>query len=412
MSEALKHIMFVDDEPDVLSGLQRVLMDKSDLWEMVFVNSGEQALKMLSEQHFDVIVSDMRMPGIDGASLLSQVHERHPDVVRIILTGHAGLDATLRAMPVAHHFLTKPCQPSTLEDTVRRACDLQQLLNGEALHKLAGSVDKLPVQPKVYNELTQALQDPKTDLARISRIITKDLGLCSKILHLTNSSFFGLPRKFSNAAQAISFIGTRMIREVVLSAEVFGAFEKKDLGGLSLEREQRHAMGCAAVARIVAPKALGEAAFLTGMLHDIGKLVWAMRAPKTMRRMIDQTTLGASLLPEAERSLSGLDHGAIGAYLLGLWNLSNDVVEAVAYHHEPRLAEPQGLGLPTIVHIANGNVHELECEEEHQEKKGETTGGTPALDLEHIEAVGALPQLDTWRKLARELWSKEAQDGS
>jgi HD-like signal output (HDOD) protein/CheY-like chemotaxis protein len=400
----MKHILFVDDEPDVLQGLQRVLMDKVDDWDMVFVDNGKAALEILASQRVDVIVSDMRMPGIDGAALLHQVHERHPDVVRIILTGHAGLDATLRAMPVAHRFLTKPCQPGMLEETVARACDLQELLHGSELQKLAGGVAKLPVQPQVYTQLTKALQDPKVELSRVSTIVTKDLGLCSKILHLTNSAFFGFSRKFSTAEQAVSFIGMRMIREVVLSAEVFGAFENKQLGGLSLELEQKHAMACAGIARRIAPKELAENAFLACMLHDIGKLVLASRAPKIMRTLIDNAPAGASMLPERETELVGMDHGAVGAYLLGLWNLSPEIVEAVAYHHRPKVAGAV-FGLTSIVHIANGLVHELM-------HGGAQSGGVAALDLEHIEVTGVSPQLDRWRAIAQELWSMEARNGS
>jgi HD-like signal output (HDOD) protein/CheY-like chemotaxis protein len=400
----MKHILFVDDEPDVLQGLQRVLMDRIDDWDMQFVDNGKEALEILARQHIDVIISDMRMPGLDGASLLHQVHERHPDVVRIILTGHSGMEATLRAMPVAHSFLTKPCQPGMLEETVSRAFDLQQLLNGDELRKIAGGVDKLPVQPEVYNQLTRALMDPKADINRVAKIVTKDLGLCSKLLHLTNSAFFGFSRKFSTAEQAVSFIGLRMIREVVLSAEVFGAFENKQLGGLSLENEQKHAMACAGVARRIAPKELSENAFLAGMLHDIGKLVLATRAPKTMRRLLDSAPAKSSMAPDAETEIAAVDHGTLGAYLLGLWNLSPVIVEAVAYHHRPKLAGSH-FGLTSIVHIANGLVHEL--------AQGEAQpGGEPALDLEYVEATGATPQLDQWRAIAKELWSLEAQDGS
>jgi HD-like signal output (HDOD) protein len=401
MAESMKHILFVDDEPDVLQGLQRVLMDKIDDWDMVFVNNGKEALEILSSQRIDVIVSDMRMPGIDGASLLHQVHERHPDVVRIILTGHSALEATLRAMPVAHRFLTKPCQPGMLEEVVTRAFDLQQLLNGSELHKIAGSVDKLPVQPHVYTQLTKALMDPKVELPKVAKIVTQDLGLCSKILHLTNSAFFGFSRKFSTAEQAVSFIGMRMIREVVLSAEVFGAFENKQLGGLSLEHEQKHAMACAGVARRIAPKELSENAFLAGMLHDIGKLVLGSRAPKVMRLLIDNAPAGASIPPALETELAGMDHGTVGAYLLGLWNLSPEIVEAVAYHHRPKAAG-KTFGLTSIVHIANGLVHELA-------QGGIVSGGVPALDLEYIEATGASPQLEHWRAIAQELWSMEAR---
>jgi HD-like signal output (HDOD) protein len=291
-----------------------------------------------------------------------------------------------------------------LEETVTRACDLQQLLNGEELHKIAGSVDKLPVQPHVYNELTKALTDPKVEIGRVAKIVTADLGLCSKILHLTNSAFFGFARKFSNAEQAVSFIGMRMIREVVLSAEVFSAFENKQLGGLSLEHEQKHAMACAGIARRIAPKELSDNAFLAGMLHDIGKLVLATRAPKVMRRLIDNAPAGGSMPPALETEIAGMDHGTLGAYLLGLWNLSPEIVEAVAYHHRPK-AIGTTFGLTSIVHVTNGLVHEL--------AQGETvSGGIPALDLEYIEATGASPQLEHWRTVAKELWSMEARNGS
>ena len=120
-----KKILFVDDEVSVLQGLERMLFEMVDSWDMSFVESGEQALSELSDEPFDVIVSDMRMPSMDGATLLAHVHDEYPDVVRIILTGHSELEATLRAMPVAHSFLTKPCKPGLLEEVVRRPHVLQ-----------------------------------------------------------------------------------------------------------------------------------------------------------------------------------------------------------------------------------------------------------------------------------------------
>lgn len=91
-------IIFVDDEPCVLSGLERMLFDREDEWEMVFVSSGKEAIAAFEEQPFDVIVTDMRMPEMDGAQLLIIVQERWPVSVRIILSGQAEKEAVLRSI--------------------------------------------------------------------------------------------------------------------------------------------------------------------------------------------------------------------------------------------------------------------------------------------------------------------------
>jgi HD-like signal output (HDOD) protein len=399
-----KRILFVDDELAVLQGLQRMLFELADQWDMLFVDSAEKALSALSDAEFDVIVSDMRMPGMDGATLLAHVHKEHPNVVRIILTGHSELEATLRAMPVAHSFLTKPCKPGVLEEVVRRSCALQDLLREESSRTLVGSVAGLPVKPEVYTLLTQAIADPHIEMSQIARIVNRDVGLATKVLHLTNSSFFGSKRNFVSVDQAVTFIGIRMLRKVVLSAEVFAAFSpKQSLGGLSLDHEQKHGLACAGIARLIAPDAeVGEYAFLAGMLHDVGKLVLAVQAPKLMRQLNKQKARGDSLPPSIEEDITGTSHGRIGAYLLGLWGLEHPLVEAVAYHHDPAQVRSAGLDLPTIVHIADALTHEIENERSGRELE-------VVMDNAHLERIGVLGKLEAWRKAGRELWDRESR---
>jgi HD-like signal output (HDOD) protein/CheY-like chemotaxis protein len=403
MAQEVKRILFVDDEVGVLQGLQRMLFEMADVWEMVFVDSAEKALSALSDAEFDVIVSDMRMPVMDGATLLSHVHNEYPNVVRIILTGHSELEATLRAMPVAHSFLTKPCKPGVLEEVVRRSCALQALLDQESSRTLVGSVAGLPVKPEVYARLTEAIADPHIEMSQIARIVTRDVGLASKVLHLTNSSFFGSKRNFVSVDQAVMFIGIRMLRKVVLSAEVFAAFSpKQSLGGLSLDHEQKHGLACAGIARAIAPDPeLGEYAFLAGMLHDVGKLVLATRAPKVMRQLNKHRTRGESIPPAIEEEVASTSHGRIGAYLLGLWGLEHPLVEAVAYHHDPAATGSTTLDLPTIVHIADALTHEIE-----NERSGRSIEVT--MDRAHLERIGVIDKLDTWRDAGRELWDRES----
>jgi HD-like signal output (HDOD) protein/CheY-like chemotaxis protein len=403
LTDPQKRILFVDDEVGVLQGLQRMLFEMSDTWDMCFVDSADKALGELSGREFDVIVSDMRMPGMDGATLLAHVHDEYPNVVRIILTGHSELEATLRAMPVAHSFLTKPCKPSTLEEVVRRSLELQSLLGSDSLRTLVGSVAGLPVRPEVYTRLTEAIADPHIEMGQIARIVSEDVGLAAKVLHLTNSAFFGAKRKFVSIEQAVSFIGIRMLRKVVLAAEVFSAFNpKQSLGGLSLDQEQRHGLVCAGIARKIAPDPeTGEYAFLAGMLHDVGKLVLATRAPKIMRQLTRQRVAGQSIPPDTEEQLAGTSHGRLGAYLLGLWGLEHPLVEAVAFHHQPALVKSSTFDLPSIVHVADGLVHAIE-----NERAGRS--GEIELDHAHLEALGVLDKLEGWRAAGQELWDRGA----
>jgi len=402
MPTGMKRILFVDDEIGVLQGLQRMLFEMTDVWNMVFVDGAEKALDELSNAEFDVIVSDMRMPGMDGATLLAHVHNEYPNVVRIILTGHSELEATLRAMPVAHSFLTKPCKPGVLEEVVRRSCALHELLQEENLRTLAGSIAGLPVKPDVYARLTEAIADPHVEMSHIARIVSRDVGLASKVLHLTNSAFFGSKRNFVSVEQAVTFIGIRMLRKVVLSAEVFSAFSpKQSLGGLSLDHEQAHGLACAGIARRISPDPeTGEYAFLAGMLHDIGKLVLATRAPKLMRQLNKQPR-GDSIPPAIEEEVSGTNHGRLGAYLLGLWGLEHPLVEAVAYHHDPAAIGSAHFDLPSIVHVADALAHEIE-----NERAGRNVEVT--FDRAHLEKIGVLGKLDEWRATGRDLWDRES----
>ena len=108
---ARPHILFVDDEPMILGGLRRMLRPSRDRWDMSFVDSGEAALAVLRAQPCDVIVSDFRMPGMNGAQLLELVRRDHPGTARVILSGHANQESMLSIMVLAHEFLTKPTTP-------------------------------------------------------------------------------------------------------------------------------------------------------------------------------------------------------------------------------------------------------------------------------------------------------------
>jgi DNA-binding NtrC family response regulator len=127
MSEAPR-ILFVDDEVNILRALRRLF--RRQPWQQEYVESGREALAVWDEKGpFDVVVSDQRMPGMTGAELLREVRTRHPDSVRIILSGYAEFQSVLAAVNegAIYKFLTKPWEDEVLLQTVQEAVELVDL---------------------------------------------------------------------------------------------------------------------------------------------------------------------------------------------------------------------------------------------------------------------------------------------
>lgn len=394
----MKRILFVDDEPQLLDGLRRMLRDQRAAWEMAFAPGGREALALLQRAPFDVVVSDMRMPGMDGATLLASVKEQFPAVVRIVLSGHTDPEAALRAVPVAHQFLTKPCEPAALKHIITRACALQALLDDPALKTVIGEMGQLPSLPRVYADLTRALAEPDVSLASIAGVVERDMAMCAKLLQLVNSAFFALPRRVTRVQTAIECLGTATLRSLVLSLEVFGPFEGRPPGAhFSLEILQGHALLCASIAKRMLPdKAQAEDAFMAGMLHDIGILVLATCLPARLEEIVVAARAEGRSLAAAEEAL-GVHHSDIGAYLLSLWGLPYPIIDAVANHHHPGQSGHQRFDAVAAVHIANVLAHEL---------AGAAVpdyGETPdVMDMAYLEALDVKAQLTQWRAMAAE----------
>lgn len=355
-----RRILFVDDEQSILDGLRNRLRRKRDQWEMHFALGGKNALATLSADAFDVIVTDMRMPGMDGATLLKEVQGLYPDVVRIVLSGHAEFEAALRAVPVAHQFLAKPCDPGVLENVVERACQLQKLVNDAAVRAIVGKVSGLPAMPQLYSKLRRMLADERCAMPDIANVIKQDAGMCAKILQLVNSAFFRLSRPLSRIEEAIGYLGLEAVHRVVLAGELFDA-KNSPLGAASILQELRmHSLVTATIASKLLPeKKEQEDAFVAALLHDIGKLLVAVHLPDHFKASADYAGREGVTSYEAEMALSGVSHAEVGAYLLGIWGLPYFIVEAVANHHEPTRVEETRFGILGAVHVGDVLAHAL-----------------------------------------------------
>ena len=306
-------------------------------WEMAFAPGGEAALALMEASPFDVIVSDMRMPGMDGATLLCHVREHYPQMVRIVLSGHTELSTALRVVPVAHQFLAKPCDAEMLRVAVERACHLKALLSDDSIRRTVTALGDLPSLPRTYEALTQALADPDASLQKVAKIIEQDVGVSAKVLQLVNSAFFGIAHSMTNIQSAVSYLGINTLKNLVLSVEIFRAFKpQRELPGFSLEELQHHAQLTAHIAaRLPVPKHLADIAVVAGMLHDVGKLILAWKLSEHFEKMLAEALGAHCPVYKVEEREDGFSHAEIGAYLLGLWGLPYSVVEAVALHHGP-----------------------------------------------------------------------------
>jgi HD-like signal output (HDOD) protein/ActR/RegA family two-component response regulator len=387
-------VLFVDDEPKILDGLRRMLRGRREEWQMEFETSGAAALEAMGREPFDVVVSDMRMPGMDGAQLLSEVKRCHPVSIRIILSGYSEKESVLKCVGATHQYLSKPCDPQILKSAVDRALGLRTLLGNESLKALVAQMDSLPSLPALFQEIVHKLQDPHVSLAEIGRIVAKDIGMSAKILKLVNSAYFGLAQPITSVERAVTHLGLETITSLALSVKVFSQYDGADVPAFSAESLWDHSMRTAAFARTVAQtesldKKAADDAFTAGMLHDAGKLVLAANVPQRYGAILERVARERISLSAAERDELGATHAEVGAYLIGLWGLPDTVVEAIAYHARPREAPGVGCRPLTAVHAADGLAHE--------------SGDGPGVlvDLEYLRSLQLEQRLPVWREACR-----------
>ena len=399
----MKRILFVDDEPHVLEGLKRMLHPYRKDWDMRFVPSAADALEALSAEGFDVIVSDVRMPVMDGIQLLDRVQRQFPRMIRVVLSGYFERDAALRAAGAAHQYLAKPCEPGKLYDTVNSLCRSTAILNSEAARGVVSAIGSLPSPPQTYAALKQALQRPEVSLSEVGRIIEQDVGMTAKVLQLVNSPLFGLECEIANIELALGYIGLSTLRELVLSIEVFQAFEPEQrVEGFSLDEFQSH---CRLAARI-APHLPAEAdvvpvAVIASLLHDVGKLVLAARLPGPFRLVLRKALEEGRPMYAVEEEVIGSSHADVGAYLMSLWGLPKVIVDAIWNHHRPSAAPPPArqLDVLAVTHIANALAADIET----RVAPDEPPAGL--WDLEYLERWGMKAQVPAWRRMALEIAS-------
>lgn len=389
-----KHsILFVDDELHLIHGLKRAFYSCRDKWNMFFALSGEEALELMKNNNIDVIVSDMKMPIMDGAELLNRVKELYPQTIRIILSGHSDEGMILRSTKSSHQFVPKPCDPDVLKNAIEKSLILRDLLKDENLIKIVSGITVLPSLPDLYYKVIEELNKEDPSLLRVGKIISQDISMTAKILQLVNSAFFGLPQRITNPQQAVNLLGLDTIKALIISIGIFSSFSKIRIKDFSLESLWEHSMQVGYFTKQIMTKEFTdkkktEDCMIAGLLHDIGKLLMIQIEgyTKKMNNLLFEKDI---CFVDAEYEIFGVSHAEVGAYLLGLWNLPDVLIESTAFHHYPSKLNEKSFTLVGAIHISNAFLQNTKEPEKCLESR--------IIDRQYIEYLKLHDKMLEWK---------------
>ncbi len=404
MSGQRLRVLFVDDDTFILDGLRRLLRAMAKDWEMVFCDGGDSALALLAEQPFDVVISDMRMPGMDGAQLLSSVQKRYPEAIRVILSGYADQTSVLRTVGPAHVYLAKPCTPEALVQAIARPLALRDLLTAPRLRRALSGLSTLPSAPDVFLSLEKEIRSPQSSATSVATLIAQDVAMTAEILKLTNSAYFTLSAKVTTPFQAVRLLGVETVESLVLQIGIFRQFTGDARTAPMIKALNDYSLRVASLAEAIA-KAEGrsvltvKASYCAGMLSSVGCLMLLehhfTKYGAAMARVGPSTPVHA-----AETAVLGAGHTHAGAYLLGLWGFESGLVDAVAHSCTPSASPSREFTPLVAVHAARALGPRFPLLPQ---------GCQPPelLDRSYLRECGLDQCVDKWRALANELESAD-----
>ena len=378
----MKRVLFVDDEGRILQGLRRMLRALRHEVELNFAQSGPEALERFEESPFDVLVTDMRMPGMNGAELLNEILARHPGTVRIVLSGQCDQETVLQCVGPAHQFLTKPCGSEVLKSTVVRACGVGEYAVIGTWKRDLSRLLSIPSLPENYENLVAEVGADRPSLDRISEIVSTDAGMAGKILQLVSSGFFGTPCRVAGLDSAVRLLGLDVFRALVRSTQAFVPLNVADSSRYEalMEHGWRVATAAKAVAgSVTEEKSVVNYAFLAGLLHNV-----AAMTPAAPRAEGDAETNDA---PSDMLAIEPRSYAEATAYLLSLWGLPDSIVEPIGLHDTPGDSSDESFTALTAVHVADAIVSE---------------NVAARVDFDYLRRIGCDGRLDEWSDICRE----------
>ncbi len=226
-------------------------------------------------------------------------------------------------------------------------------------------IKKLPTLPLVLYKLDEAVQDPDSDITQVTGIIEDDPAIMARILKVANSVFYTTEKRITDLRTAVVVMGLRAVHNIALSTSVFSTFPPGKGSQMDRAAFWKHSIYTAVATEVLSTHATSREAsgyrrdelHLAGLMHDIGKIVLEQFFHSDFSRALELCRKEEVPLHLAENRVLGADHAQVGAWLGGKWNLSQEVIEVVRWHHQPENAAKEHRHLVGLCHLANHLVN-------------------------------------------------------
>ena len=381
----MKKILIVDDEIQILKSLNRLFLDTD--YEVDIAESGAQALEKLAQEEFDLVISDMRMPNMDGNTFLNKVKELYPKILRVILSGYADEKQVFKSLQnnTAKLYLYKPWNNESFINMINHIFETEGILLEKKLLEIFNNIEELPTIKASYQKIIQLIEN-EADFSEITKEIEKDQAISTKLLHIANSAFYGL--KTGSIKQAAVYIGMKNIRSLVLSTSIIDSMGINKKLESYINHQWELAFLSNRILTFIYEKILGkkllEETNSAGLLHNIGVVFMINIHKDEYLKLRDVAMKSGREFEEVEREVFGVSHQEIGGYLLRWWELPYPIVEAALFHHSPMDEKVVNKEIVAAVHLAQYEAARLL-------KEGSANSFNPAvleflkIDLEDFE---------------------------
>jgi putative nucleotidyltransferase with HDIG domain len=387
---AEKRILIADADTKAHAEFRQTL---GDAWEVVGAATGNAAIEEAKKQPFHVIVANYDLPDLNGAELLNHFRASYPKTLRFIAAGAALKEKVMSDVVGGHQFLSIPFDSATLKTSIERSMATDYGMSN-SLRELVGNIRTFPTIPSLYVEVANALKDPNVSTEKVGAIIGKDMAMTTKLVQVLNSAYFGLPRVITDPTEAVGILGFETVKSLVMTVKLLSQYDKVKPVYFSIDNIWKHSTNVARTARIIALLETGQndcasLAYTGGLMHDLGKVILAANFDGQYHGAHNVARKQQMPLWEVEKDIFGATHGEIGAYLLGLWGMSEQVVNVAAMHHHPLRAGDTSFTALTAVHAANALEYEGATEADGLP--------IPVIDMEYLRQLGLDERVDLWR---------------
>jgi HD-like signal output (HDOD) protein len=382
----LSAVLFVDDEEtmcEMYRGFSHVLQEH---YEVVTAPSGEEGVKLLHNRNFDVVVTDLTMPNMDGLRFLAHVVKHQPDSARIIISGYADRLKVARCLFVGHRYFSKPCDIPGLAELLIRLAAFRDLISNDKVRRIIGGIGSLPGPPETFLKIEKVLESPHSSIQDVAEVVEQDVVVTAKLLQIVNSAHFGIRHKVVSVGEAVQLVGVESVRGLVLGLQAFASYKEHPGKKAPPAEMWDHSLRTALMARRIARTQrfslqTSDRAFLAGLLHDVGRIVIDANAPEERAEVNDFAKRFGVSMAEAEKRRFGATHALIGGYLLTLWGIDDEVVRLVQYQDDL----PNFNGIDSA---ALASLHVAHCAEmDHAQ--------TYPLDSRSLTEFG-FPEAESW----------------